>query len=267
MSDHVKHVLRFAAGGFFAAALRVHSRVYEPRGPVVIIAPHPDDETLGCGGVIALLARRGVPVHPVFLTDGEASHTAHPVLTAPTLGLTRKKEAQAALTVLGGPAVAQAAVFLGYPDGRLDRLTSAEVENLHAALVELLRRTKAVAVFAPYRFGGSTEHTAAYAFTRSACAAAGGAELLEYPIWAWWNPFRLLPQLRLDADNLCLPLDAPLRAAKRTALACHRSQVEPTPPWPTPLLPAAISRACLGRREYFFRQVVPSISLCAAHSA
>ena len=72
---------------------------------------------------------------------------------------------------------------------------------------------------------------------------------------------------RIYANRLRHRLDAPLRAAKRTALACHRSQVEPTPPWPTPLLPAAISRACLGRREYFFRQVVPSISLCAAHSA
>src|SRR5690606_38092378 len=43
-------------------------------GPLLVIAPHPDDETLGCGGVIALATCRNVRVHTVFVTDGGASH-------------------------------------------------------------------------------------------------------------------------------------------------------------------------------------------------
>ncbi len=261
MIDPTKHVVRLASGALFATALRLHSRVYAPRGPVVIIAPHPDDETLGCGGVIALLARQGVPVHTVFLTDGEASRRSHPAIAPSVMGHTRRAEALSALAMLGGDPVADAAYFFGFPDGELDRLAPVDAEQLHAALFAILRREQPVAVFAPYRFGGSTEHTAANTFARAACAAAGVTELLEYPIWAWWNPFRLLPQLRPGADNLRLPLAPPLRAAKRAALACHRSQVEPTPPSSQPLLPTAISRACLGPHEFFFRQFVPSARL------
>lgn len=260
MMDSLKHVVRVSCAVLFATALRFHSRVYAPRGPVVIIAPHPDDETLGCGGLIALLASHGTSVHVIFLTDGEASHGGHPELTPAKVGLTRRHEAHAALAVLGGPALTRSTVFLGLPDGRLDSLSPPEIATLHTALVETIRRVQPVAVFSPYRHGGSSEHTAASTFTEAACAATGIAEFLEYPIWAWWNPFRLLPQFRRVADNLRLPLAPALHAAKRAALACHRSQVEPTPPWSDPLLPAAISRACLARREFFFRQFVPAQS-------
>jgi LmbE family N-acetylglucosaminyl deacetylase len=258
MIDRCKDVLRLLCGAFFATALRLHSSVYTPRGPVVIIAPHPDDETLGCGGLIALLTCQGASVHVVFLTDGEASHVGHPDVTPATVGRMRRDEAHAALTLLARRALSPSAMFLGFPDGRLDRLSSSESKKLHTALAEIFRRVQPAAVFAPYRHGGSTEHTAASTFTRAACAAAGVAELLEYPIWAWWNPFRLLPQFRLGAENFRLPLDSQLRSLKRAALACHRTQVEPTLPWPNPLLPTAIVHACLGRSEFFFRQFVPA---------
>jgi len=258
MMDRWKSVLRLASGAVFATALRFHSRVYTPSGPIVIIAPHPDDETLGCGGLIALLASQDAAVHVIILTDGEASHVGHPALTAAQVGPARRQEARAALTILGGPALAQSAVFLGLPDGRLDRLSPTEIATLHTALVETFRQVQPAAVFAPYRHGGSSEHTAASDFTRAACAIAGVSALLEYPIWAWWNPFRLLPQFRLAAKNFRLPLDSQLRALKRTALACHRTQVDPTPPWLNPLLPSAITRACLSRREFFFRHFVPA---------
>lgn len=89
---------------------------------VLIFAPHCDDETLGCGGVISRLVEEGVPVRVVMLTNGDGFH--HPVSNLKQnpaghieLGRMRQKESLAALKKLGVPA--SSAVFLGYPDGGL----------------------------------------------------------------------------------------------------------------------------------------------------
>lgn len=258
MKNSLKNRARLALGRVFALALRAHSRAYEPEGPVIIVSPHPDDETLGCGGLIALLARRGAVVRTIFLTDGEASHPAHPLLLPPEVARRRRDEALDALNALGVREPKNSAVFLGAPDGQLDRLWTADRRRVLDAMTSQIRAVKPTAVLAPYRLGGSTEHTAAFELARAACAGAGGGQLLEYPVWAWWNPLRLRAQLLLGADNLRLPLDRTLWEAKRRALACHRTQLQPTPPWPEPVLPVAIAHACLAPQEFFFRRYVPA---------
>ena len=67
-----------------------------PRWPTIVIAPHPDDETLGAGGLIALQRRRGVPVTIVAVTNGEAAYS-----DAVRLGEIRRIEQQSALAELG----------------------------------------------------------------------------------------------------------------------------------------------------------------------
>ena len=256
MKCAMKDRTRLALGRVFALALRIHSRPYKPEGPVVVVAPHPDDETLGCGGLVAHLARSGASVHTMFLSDGEASHPAHPLLSPPELALRRKDEALAALAVLGIKEPQNSAVFLGAPDGQLDRLLTADRRRVVDAVTAQIQTLNPKVVLAPYRLGGSTEHTAANSLVRAALAAAGGGHLLEYPVWAWWNPLRLRTQLRFSADNLRLPLDRALWESKRRALACHRTQILPTPPWPEPVLPAAIISACMSRQEFYFHHRV-----------
>ncbi len=229
MIASLKNLARRSLASVFAAALVGRSRPYEPQpGAMVVVAPHPDDETLGCGGLIALHASRGDPVRIVFLTDGEASHGGHPVLTREALGAQRRHEALSALAVLGD-ASSIAVDFFGAPDGQLDRLAPPLAAEVVARLAAIIRSATPVFVFAPYAHGGSTEHTAACALAARACADAGGATLLEYPIWAWWNAWRLRPRLAADAENLRLRI-RPWLERKRRALACHRTQTEPTPP-------------------------------------
>lgn len=100
-----------------------------PARRLLVIAPHPDDETLGCGGVIARAARDGVPVAVVFVTQGDGSRATaarefkrlqpRPAQLI-AMGRMRQEEARAALTALG--VSGDALHFLGYPDGGIDEL-------------------------------------------------------------------------------------------------------------------------------------------------
>jgi LmbE family N-acetylglucosaminyl deacetylase len=101
---------------------------------ILVIAPHPDDETLGAGGLIYSACRRGANVKTVFMTMGDGSAvaagmlfgTARPSLhDMVALGLRRRNEAVAALGVLGVDE--DDIVFLGYPDGGLADI----IDNRH----------------------------------------------------------------------------------------------------------------------------------------
>jgi LmbE family N-acetylglucosaminyl deacetylase len=228
--------------------LRLASRPYvPPSGGVLIVAPHADDETLGCGGLIATLARAGRRVDVAYLTDSAGSPPE------PGWPEARRREALAALAVLG--LGADRAQFLELPDGTLDRLPPERRAAAIGRLAGLISGSRPAEVFTPYRAGGSTEHTAAWDLTTAALRAAGGGRLMEYPVWAWWDPRRLRPRLGGRRENFRLAL-GPLRAVKRRALACHGSQVAPARPGGDPPLPVPLADACCGRWEFFFASPV-----------
>lgn len=99
--------------------------VLEPNRRLLIIAPHPDDEVLGCGGLIAEAVARGIPVKIIWLTTGDGFPGAAMLVSRATpdaqayqlLGKTRIQEAQHACQALGVPR--ENLCFLGYPDRRL----------------------------------------------------------------------------------------------------------------------------------------------------
>ena len=103
--------------------------VFPPGTRVLVFAPHPDDETIGAGGLIFRLARRGVPVRVVFVTNGDGyvqavAHEFHEQRPRDTdyvaFGEIRRREAVAAARHLG--LHRSDLVFLGFPDGGLAQL-------------------------------------------------------------------------------------------------------------------------------------------------
>src|SRR5690606_34390373 len=84
-------------------------------GPTLIVAPHQDDEAFGCGRLMALMRLAGVPVQIVFLTGGSQSQPDHDDRVPADLLATRRREAMAALRILGIDR--QDVHFLDYPDG------------------------------------------------------------------------------------------------------------------------------------------------------
>jgi LmbE family N-acetylglucosaminyl deacetylase len=112
----------FCGAGLLAAPQPVELTLAD-QDRVLVLAPHPDDEVLGCGGVIQQALAKRLPVRVVFLTYGDHNewsflvYRKHPVVAPGALrrlGLVRHDEAQAAGEVLG--LAKNQLTFLGYPD-------------------------------------------------------------------------------------------------------------------------------------------------------
>ena len=184
---------------------------------LVVVAAHPDDETLAAGGLIAVAAQAGLDVVVVLLTDGEASHPHSPTTGPQELARRRVEESRRALERL---APAGTLERLGLPDGSVGAHEDAVVTALVDIIAEQGNRTLLVA---PWRDDGHADHDAA---GRAAGTAAHrtDATLWEYPVWLWhWcDPLRA-PW----ADFRVVSLPDDVQQAKSAAVALHRTQVAP----------------------------------------
>lgn len=219
-------------------------------GAALIIAPHPDDEVLGCGGLIATRRAAMRDVHVVYLTDGSASHPGHPVLGPRELADLRAREAAEAMQALGVPAAALH--FLNAPDSRLPHLGAGETAEFRAKLREIFAQVCPVEIFLPCAQDGSSEHEAAFRLVKPVISKLPSpARILEYPVWAWWRAILLIrPLLKGRAIRL---LRFPDHArAKEAALSRYRSQFEALPPWTRPVLSSEFRRLFTNTEELFF---------------
>lgn len=165
-----------------------------PQGRVLVLAPHPDDETIGCGGCLLLHRRQGDPVKVVFLTDGAAG--GPPAL--------RRAEARRAARVLG----VRALEFWGYPDGAL-----AGVPGLSRRLRELLEQERPDIVYRTSASDPHPDHRALGVRLRAAASRARVGFLdCRYEVWS-------MPQPSAVADV------STVFARKLRALRQYRSQL------------------------------------------
>ncbi len=199
-------------------------------GRVAVFAPHPDDETLGCGGLLALLKDAGSSVHVVIVSDGGASHPNSRRYPRPKLAALRASEAREAVAKLGLDPAAELE-FLGLPDGGVpDGRAGGEAGTAaFAAAVDAvatrLTRWKIDTVVAPVRADAHADHRASFRIIDAAMAQMDRRpRLLEYGIWG--TPGRagvaVDPQ-QTPYRNYYVDVSRVLRR-KRAAIACHRSQ-------------------------------------------
>ena len=151
-------------------------------GPVLVVAPHPDDETLGCGGLIAGLTARGVTVHTVFVTDGGASHRQSQAWPRERLGAAREIEANAALSALG--AGQQPRSFMRLPDAAMPKAGTPAYDAAIAEVMALIDALQPSHVVLPWRRDPHCDHRDSWTlFTRALQQSGYEAEVLEYTIW------------------------------------------------------------------------------------
>lgn len=181
---------------------------------LLVVSPHPDDEVLGCAGLMQAALAEHIAVHVVSVTDGEACYPDQALWPASRLRDARRHELAQAMRALGLDA--GHVTPLGLPDGGVARHEAELTAYLTAQLMpdDL--------VIAPWVKDAHPDHEAA---GRAACAAAAArhARLLQYPVWAWhW----LDPGARASPWPAAtrVPMDGLMRSRKRAAMQAFATQ-------------------------------------------
>lgn len=187
----------------------------------LVAAPHPDDETLGCGGAIALLRSLGCNLRVLVISDGTLSHPHSRQYPAPKLRALRETESLSALAILGVEATA--VTFLRLPDGSIPT-SGTKFEQAVSSCDDYLAKFVPQIIFLPWRGDPHADHRATWQLIHTAVAKLRRSpRLIEYPIWDWDSnqrtnlPFAKVISWRLDISSV---LDLKLQA-----IAAYRSQI------------------------------------------
>jgi len=192
---------------------------------VLVLAPHPDDEAIGAGGLIQRAVANGGDVCAVFVTSGESNPWPQRYVNkrwriTPSQreqwGEMRCAEAADSLSVLG--ARSDSTMFLRYPDQQIATMARAGDQRLADQLREIMRDYRPTLLVTPSAQDFHADHRAVAYFAHQAVRGLGdGApELLTYVVHGHGDPSRLHFWLDLDEREL---------QRKRDAIACHRSQL------------------------------------------
>lgn len=214
---------------------------------LVVVAAHPDDETMGAGGLIRRIHASGGRVTVVVATDGEASHPRSVSHTRTDLRSLRRAEVIRAVRALAPTAEVR---FLGLPDGRLREHAVALADALDEILRTLPAATPRTLIVAPWSGDGHRDHRIA---AQSAARVAGrrGVRHLGYPIWLWhWGQPADVPWDR----GTSLTLTPGESAIKAHALRTHVSQLQPLSeaPGDEAIVPAEMQAHFTRDTEVFF---------------
>ncbi len=185
---------------------------------VLIISPHPDDDTIGCGGSILQHVQRGDAVHIVYVTSGEHGS---PVYSPPELAKIREDEAIKGAHMLG----AEQTTFLRQPDGNVSY--SVELVN---HFIQLIRTEKPNALYLPHSTDGHKDHQQTHQIVMEAIGRAQGNSFPEWGGKAWnietilgyevWTPMTRFQYVSDITDVI---------ETKLNALREHRSQLASVP--------------------------------------
>lgn len=194
---------------------------------LVVVAPHPDDEVLGVGGLIRLAHHFGVPVQLILATDGEASHAGSRSISRAQLRVQRVRESEAAFELLGGRR--EHIDRLQFADGELAR----REDELVNAIAQRLAANDLVVT--TWLRDGHTDHEACGRAVRRAAQRLPCRHAF-FPVWFWNWAAPDASDLPL-AQVVRVPLTSRVRVAKRSALSLFQTQRTLDPDVPqTPIL-------------------------------
>ena len=188
---------------------------------ILVVAAHPDDEALGCGGTIARATAAGASVHALFFTDGVGSRAGSAADEA-----ARGQRAAAAaesLSILG----AAAPTLLDYPDNQLDMVALLELSQQVAVVVD---RLQPAAILTHHAEDLNVDHRRVHEAVMTACRPQPGRAVatilcFEVPSSTEWRAPRastaFLPQVYVD-------ISAQL-GRKRQALEAYREEMRAWP--------------------------------------
>ena len=188
--------------------------------PFIVVAPHPDDESLACGGLIADACRQAIRGKVVIVSDGSGSHPNSKAYPPERLAALREEEAKQAGAELG--LKPEDMLFLRLPD-RFVPSEGEEAERAIEAILDCASEIGARSLFVSWRHDPHCDHEASYRIAGKVQRRAGEIRLFEYVVWG----HTLAPATAVDPirSGFRIRIDSHAQEKKRRAIAAHRSQV------------------------------------------
>jgi LmbE family N-acetylglucosaminyl deacetylase len=189
---------------------------------ILVIAPHPDDESLGCGGLISKLAAHGRCFYTIFVTDGGASHLASAKWSRHAIMACREREANDALRQLG--IGNHPRMFLRLSDAAMPPVWSRLWRSALYQLDIVLRTFRPDLVLLPWRRDPHCDHRDSWRLAIEAIRQSALTPMtLEYAIWLEENGLPADYPCADEAQSIVFDISTEV-ANKRAAIATHQSQ-------------------------------------------
>lgn len=240
------NVIKNALRRVHVNALRIRTAKLRPFVSVLkvlIIAPHPDDEVIGCGGLIARLVNEKHSPHIIIMSGGEGSHNGCCNTPKQDIVVARRRLTRNALAVLGVPV--ENIHELDYPDGSINT-HNPETEKLK----DLIAKIKPDAIFVPHWGEGWADHVNARKIGIE--LVLDDTEVYEYCVWMWYyNVWR-----GLDWRNAAiLRMTSKEYERKLRAMDAYIKPLAPCgKPW-SGVLPSLFIKANQWDKELYFKVV------------
>lgn len=191
-------------------------------GNTLILAPHPDDEVLGCGGLIQFLLSQDVRVAVCFVTSGGASHPNSKKFPSDKLAHLREEEAQSSCRILG--VKPEMVFFLKQPDSLLNSFEKESIDKTSSEIAQILKEHQMSSLVLPWRRDPHSDHKASFGMGKNAAELVyHPIQLVEYPIWLWknstekdWPKTEEMEIYRVDVSRML--------NKKEEAIYAHKSQ-------------------------------------------
>ena len=232
----MKNLLRYAHC-VWLRIMACKARKFLPDRHILIVAPHPDDEIIGCGGLIARLVKENKTPHVIIMTGGEGSHQGCCSTSSDDIVTARRRLTRNAAAIVGLPI--ENIHELNYPDGGIS-MDNAETDRLKALIDQLHPDT----ILVPHWGEGWSDHIQTAEIVKQVVPRS--AKLWMYCVWVWlWRDLDWK-----NAAQLCMT-----PAEHRIKLEAMDAYIRPLAPCGKPwsgVLPKIFVKANSWNRELYF---------------
>jgi len=212
---------------------------------ILIVSPHPDDEVLGCGGLLSHQNRQNKSASIVYLTQGENCDAR---IDPDTLKVERRKLTDKALQAIGQDM--NKTFFLNYKDGSVSQ-DNPETEKLKT----LVRQINPQAVFVTHRFEGWNDHEKAFDIMQNILADMP-VDLYEYCVWFWYTtPFSKFFDIKWKGARI-RRMSEKEYSAKKQAIEAYMNGKSREGIAYSGVLPKILLKFCSIKKELFFKSGV-----------
>ena len=222
--------------------LLLYNKVLKLNKNILIIAPHPDDEILGCAGLIQKSLEEGYHVNVIIMSGGGKSHSGCCNITADELIKNRRDLSKDAAKIIGLPD--KNLHFLDYPDGNID-YDNEETKQLQKLIFGINPRM----IFIPHKGDGWRDHIQTAEIVKELVAGNKSACIYEYCVWFWYYNY-----WHIDWKNArILKMTKEQHLKKISAIDAY---IKPLAPCGNPysgILPKVLVKANSWKRELYFK--------------